>query len=70
MNLKLTTEIHHGGKWLVGFCQELPDANGQGLTMEDCMQSLRDVVHLQTGVGRAAQGHGPPCRCSNWRETP
>jgi predicted RNase H-like HicB family nuclease len=46
MNLKLTAEIHRDGEWFVGFCREVPEANGQGRTTEECMQSLRDAVHL------------------------
>jgi len=32
MNLKLTAEIHKEGDWYVAFCQEVPEANGQGHT--------------------------------------
>ena len=46
MNLKLTAEIHHEGEWYVGFCQEVPEANGQGRTSEECLQSLKDAVLL------------------------
>ena len=46
MNVKLTAEIHREGEWYVGFCQEVPEANGQGRTSEECMQSLRDAVLL------------------------
>ena len=46
MNLKLTAEIHQAGEWFVGFCQEVPEANGQGRTPEECLQSLRDAVLL------------------------
>ena len=46
MNLKLTAEIHRDGDWFVGFCQEVPEANGQGRTSEDCLQSLKEAVLL------------------------
>ena len=46
MNLKLTAEIHRDGDWFVGFCQEVPEANGQGRTPEDCLQSLKEAVLL------------------------
>lgn len=46
MDVKLTAEIHRDGEWYVGFCQEVPEANGQGRTQEDCLQSLREAVLL------------------------
>ncbi|MBM4081218.1 MAG: type II toxin-antitoxin system HicB family antitoxin [Planctomycetes bacterium] len=46
MNLKLTAEIHRDGEWYVAFCPEVPEANGQGRTPEECLQSLRDAVLL------------------------
>lgn len=46
MNLKLTAELHRDGEWYVGFCQEVPEANGQGRTPEECLQSLREAVTL------------------------
>ena len=46
MNLKLTAEIHRDGEWYVGFCQEVPEANGQGKTPEECMQNLKEAVLL------------------------
>ena len=46
MDLKLTAEIHRDGEWFVGFCQEVPEANGQGRTPEECLQSLKDAVLL------------------------
>lgn len=46
MDLKLTAELHRDGKWYVAFCQEMPEANGQGLTPEECLQSLKEAVLL------------------------
>jgi predicted RNase H-like HicB family nuclease len=46
MNLKLTAEIHRDGEWYVGFCQEVPEANGQGRTREECVQNLKEAVLL------------------------
>ncbi len=46
MNLKLTAELHREGEWYVGFCQEVPEANGQGRTPEECLQSLKEAVLL------------------------
>ena len=46
MNLKLTAEIHRDGVWYVGFCPEVPEANGQGHTSEECVESLKEAVLL------------------------
>jgi predicted RNase H-like HicB family nuclease len=46
MDLKLTAEIHRDGEWYVGFCPEVPEANGQGRTSEECVQNLKEAVLL------------------------
>jgi len=46
MDLKLTAEIHYDGEWYVGFCQEMPEASGQGRTPEECAQNLKEAVLL------------------------
>jgi predicted RNase H-like HicB family nuclease len=46
IELKLTPEIHREGKWFVAFCPEVPEANGQGRTREECVQSLKEAVLL------------------------
>jgi predicted RNase H-like HicB family nuclease len=46
VNLKLTAQIHRDGEWFVAFCPEVPEANGQGRTSEEAVQSLRDAVEL------------------------
>ncbi len=46
MQLKITAQVHRDGKWFVGFCPEFPEANGQGETVEECMQSLREAIDL------------------------
>ena len=46
MKLKITAQVHREGKWFVAFCPEFPEANGQGETVEECVQSLRDAIDL------------------------
>ena len=46
MDLKLTAEIHRDGEWFVGFSPEVPEANGQGRTSEECVESLKEAVLL------------------------
>jgi len=30
----------------IGYCPEIPGANGQGRTLEECRESLRDAIAL------------------------
>ncbi len=46
MNLPLSAEIHRDGEWFVAFCPEVPEANGQGRSQEECMESLRQAILL------------------------
>ena len=46
MDVPLTAEIHREGEWFVAFCPEVPEANGQGLTQEECLASLREAILL------------------------
>ena len=34
------------GKYYIGYCPEVPGANGQGETMEECRDSLREAIKL------------------------
>ena len=46
MDIPLSAEIRKEGEWFVAFCPEVPEANGQGRTKEECLQSLREAVLL------------------------
>jgi predicted RNase H-like HicB family nuclease len=46
MKLPVTAQIHREGKWFVAFCPEFPEANGQGETQEECVQSLKAAIDL------------------------
>ena len=46
MNLPLSAEVHREGEWFIGFCPEVPEANGQGRTQDECMESLRQAILL------------------------
>jgi predicted RNase H-like HicB family nuclease len=46
MNVPLTVEIHRDGEWFVAFCPEVPEANGQGRTQQECLASLREAILL------------------------
>jgi len=33
-------------EWFIAYCPEIPGANGQGRTKEECLQSLSDAISL------------------------
>lgn len=46
MHNEFTAIIEKDGGWFVGYCPEIPGANGQGQTVEECQQSLADAIAL------------------------
>ena len=43
---EFTAIIERDGKWFISYCPEVPGANGQGLTKEECLENLRDAINL------------------------
>ena len=35
-----------GEKYYIGYCPEVPGANGQGETIEECREILREAIRL------------------------
>ncbi|MBL7190821.1 type II toxin-antitoxin system HicB family antitoxin [bacterium] len=35
-----------GDKYYIGYCLEIPGANGQGVTLDECRKSLNDAIEL------------------------
>jgi predicted RNase H-like HicB family nuclease len=46
MHNEFTSVIEPDGEWYVGYCPEIPGANGQGRTVEECRASLADAIAL------------------------
>ena len=46
MRNEFTSIIELDGEWYVGYCPEIPGANGQGHTVEECRASLADAIAL------------------------
>lgn len=38
--------IEQDGDWYVAFCPEVPGANGQGRTKQECLESLDQAIDL------------------------
>lgn len=46
MRNEFTSIIEHDGKWFIAYCPEIPGANGQGLTPEECRENLAEAIAL------------------------
>ncbi len=46
MHNEFTAIIERDGDWFIAYCPEIPGANGQGRTKEECVQSLSDELNL------------------------
>ena len=42
----LTAIYEKGDKYFIGYCPEVPGANGQGETLEECRKSLKEAIKL------------------------
>jgi predicted RNase H-like HicB family nuclease len=43
---EFTSVIEQDGEWFIGYCPEIPGANGQGRTIEECRTSLSEAIAL------------------------
>lgn len=46
MTNEFTGVFEQDGEWYIGYCPEVPGANGQGKTLEECRASLADAIKL------------------------
>ncbi len=46
MAATFTGVFEQDGEWYIGYCPEVPGANGQGRTLEECRQSLAEAIKL------------------------
>jgi len=46
MKLNFHFIFEQDGDFFIGYCPEVPEANGQGHTMEECRQSLEEAIEL------------------------
>jgi predicted RNase H-like HicB family nuclease len=46
MHNEFTAVIERDGEWFIGWCPEIPEANSQGRTMEECRTSLSQAIAL------------------------
>ena len=46
MRKEFTAIVEQDGPWYVAYCAELPGANGQGKTRDECLANLSDAIAL------------------------
>jgi len=46
MHNEFTAIIEKDENWFIAYCAELPGANGQGKTKEQCLKSLSEAIEL------------------------
>ncbi len=46
MHNEFTAIIEQDGEWFIGYCPEIPGANGQGRTVEECREDLAEAIAL------------------------
>lgn len=46
MRNEFTAVIERDGEWFIGYCPEIPGANGQGRTEEECRANLAAAIAL------------------------
>ena len=46
MRNEFTAIVERDGPWHVAYCAEVPGANGQGKTREECLANLRQAIAL------------------------
>jgi len=57
---EFTAIIERDGKWFIGYCPEIPGANGQGETAEECKKNLADAIALILADRREDAQRGLP----------
>ena len=43
---QFTAVVEEDGDWFIAFCPELPGANGQGRTKDECLDSLKEAIEM------------------------
>ncbi len=46
MSNEFTAIIERDEDWFIAYCPEIPGANGQGYTIEECKQNLAEAIAL------------------------
>jgi predicted RNase H-like HicB family nuclease len=67
MHNEFTAVVERDGDWYIAYCAEVPGANGQGRTREECLQNLTEAISLILEQRREESLRGLPAEAT--RET-
>ena len=62
MRNRYTAIVQRDGKWFIAVCPEVPEANGQGKSRAQCLESLTAAIDLvldyrrEQGLEKALRG--------------
>jgi predicted RNase H-like HicB family nuclease len=60
MRNEFTAIIERDGEWYIAYSPEIPGANGQGKTKEECLASLSEAIELILEDRREDAARGLP----------
>jgi len=60
MKHEFTAIVERDGDWFIAYCPEIPGANGQGRTIDECRANLADAIELILEDRRADALRGVP----------
>lgn len=46
MHNEFTAIIEQDGDWFIAYCPEVPGANGQGKSLQECRENLAEAIAL------------------------
>ena len=46
MHNEFTAIVERDGEWFIAYCPEIPGANGQGKTKDQCLKNLSEAIEL------------------------
>jgi predicted RNase H-like HicB family nuclease len=67
MRNEFTAIVERDGDWYVAYCAEVPGANGQGRSHEECLRNLAEAIALILEHRREESTRGLPSEAT--RET-
>jgi len=60
MHNEFTAVVERDGEWFIAYSPEIPGANGQGKTKQECLKSLSEAIDLILEDRRADALRGIP----------
>ena len=60
MRNEFTAIVEQDGPWFIAYCAEVPGANGQGRTREECLANLKEAIALVLEHRREDSLHSMP----------